>query len=61
MVEDLTKPFKTTKGNVICIEAFEHIPSQFEKQFVENIINACSGKLVISVAVEGQPGIGHVN
>lgn len=48
-------------GNVISIEVFEHIPRQFESTFVDNICNACSGKLVLSVAVEGQPGLGHVN
>ena len=28
---------------------------------MQNIVNCCSGKLVLSVAVEGQPGLGHVN
>jgi tryptophanyl-tRNA synthetase len=60
---DLTKPLPDyiPIGNVISIEVFEHIPRQFEAQFVQNIVNCCSGKLVLSVAVEGQPGLGHVN
>jgi hypothetical protein len=60
---DLSKEFdyEIPKGNVISIEVFEHIPRQFESQFVQNIVNCCSGKLVLSVAVEGQPGLGHVN
>lgn len=59
---DLTKPVPVErKGNVLSIEVFEHIPKEHEAQFVENICNCCSGKLVISVAVKGQPGLGHVN
>lgn len=60
---DLSQPLNNLShsGNVISIEVFEHIPRQFEAQFVQNILNCCSGKLVLSVAVEGQPGLGHVN
>jgi hypothetical protein len=60
---DLSKllPPEIPSGNVISIEVFEHIPRQFEAQFVQNIVNCCTGKLVLSVAVEGQPGLGHVN
>lgn len=58
---DLTHPILITKGNVISIEVFEHIPKEFEDKFVDNVVNCCRNKLVISVAVEGQPGIGHVN
>lgn len=63
LMTDLSKVvnFGGVKGNVISIEVFEHIPRQFEAQFVQNILNCCSGKLVLSVAVEGQPGLGHVN
>lgn len=62
-VADLSKPLERNgwSGNVISIEVFEHIPKEHEAQFVENICNCCSGKLVISVAVKGQPGLGHVN
>lgn len=48
-------------GNCISIEVFEHIPKSCEDIFVQNILTNCSGKLVLSVAVEGQPGLGHVN
>ena len=33
----------------------------FEDILVQNIINHCSGTLIISVAHEGQLGTGHVN
>lgn len=49
------------KGNVISLEVFEHIPEQYETNFIENIVSYCDDKLVLSVAVEGQPGLGHVN
>jgi tryptophanyl-tRNA synthetase len=59
---DLTHPiFIPQKGNVISIEVFEHIPPEFESVFVDNICRLCDNKLVLSVAVEDQPGIGHVN
>jgi SAM-dependent methyltransferase len=60
---DLSKQIeaKIKSGNVISIEVFEHIPKQFEDVLVSNIIGICTGKLVLSVAVEGQPGLGHVN
>lgn len=58
---DLSTPLVIRDGNVISIEVFEHIPKKYEKVFVENIVRCCSGKLVLSVAVEGQPGLGHVN
>lgn len=61
-VGDLTAPIAIPyPGNVISIEVFEHIPKEFEAIFVDNICKLCSGKLVLSVAVKGQPGLGHVN
>ena len=49
------------KGNVLCLEVFEHIPKQYESVFVDNIVRHCDNKLIISVAHEGQQGLGHVN
>ena len=49
------------KGSVISLEVGEHIPNQFEKVFIENLITHCDMTLVLSWAVEGQPGIGHIN
>lgn len=61
IVADLTLGLAGWQGNVISLEVFEHIPKQYENIFVQNILNCLSGKLVLSVAVEGQPGLGHVN
>lgn len=49
------------KGSVICLEVIEHIPKEKEKQVLENLHNHCNGKLIISWAVKGQGGHGHVN
>lgn len=60
--QDLTKPFTTeTKGNVIFLEVAEHVPAQFEDILLDNVANACDGKMVMSWAVRGQAGHGHVN
>jgi predicted TPR repeat methyltransferase len=62
--QDLTKPFKIDiKGNILCLEVWEHIPAKYEDAFINNIINNLSEKsfLILSVAVDGQEGLGHVN
>lgn len=62
LILDLALPITINrKGNVICIEVFEHIPNEFETHFVDNILKCLDGKLIISVATEGQEGTGHVN
>jgi len=61
-VQDLTSKFDYFEyANVFCLEVFEHIPKELEGAFVDNIVNNCFGKLIISVAHEGQQGLGHVN
>lgn len=49
------------KGNVMSLEVGEHIPEMYESQFIQNIINHCDSKLLLSWAVLNQPGIGHIN
>ncbi len=63
-VTDLTKEINIdTKGNVMCLEVGEHIPEQFLEQFLDNIANAVNenDKLLLSWAIPGQDGIGHVS
>lgn len=61
-VRDLTQEFYLgVTGSVLCLEVFEHIPPQYEQAFVDNIVRHCDSKLIISVAHEGQLGLGHVN
>lgn len=60
--QDLTKPFTVEKpGICIFLEVAEHIPAEFEKAALDNVTNACSGKLITSWAIRGQAGFGHVN
>lgn len=54
---DLKKQFDL----VISLEVGEHIPAEFESVFLKNITNHCSRYLVLSWAIPGQDGIGHVN
>jgi len=60
LTQDLDIPIK---GNVICLEVLEHIPAEFENQVLQNIVNAvgCNKLLILSWAVRGQAGYGHVN
>lgn len=55
----LPAPF-TEQHNTLCLEVGEHIPAQFEDVVLSNICKAAKD-IVLSWAVVGQPGIGHVN
>jgi len=60
--QDLSKPFKINlSGNILCLEVWEHIPPKYEDVFVDNLVNNLKGYLILSVAVDGQEGLGHVN
>lgn len=61
--QDLTKEMSEPgeKGNVMCIEVAEHIPPQFENIFLNNITKYVDRHLVLSWAIPGQGGNGHVN
>jgi predicted SAM-dependent methyltransferase/glycosyltransferase involved in cell wall biosynthesis len=59
---DLTQPYTVVmKGNVICLEVAEHIPAEFEDVFLDNVTGACNDRLILSWAIRGQGGDGHVN
>lgn len=64
-VWDLTIPFPDDyvegKYQIMCLEVAEHIPLQFEKIFLDNVMKFAQDTLVISWAVPGQGGYGHVN
>jgi hypothetical protein len=62
VIQDLSKPFQVDfKGTVMSLEVAEHVPKEFEQTFIQNLVNACNGKLIISWAIPGQRGHGHVN
>jgi 2-polyprenyl-3-methyl-5-hydroxy-6-metoxy-1,4-benzoquinol methylase len=62
-VLDLSKQFYLGKkfDVVLSLEVGEHIPKEFEEQFIDNITKHAKKHLVISWAIEGQGGSGHVN
>ncbi len=61
-IAGLTKPLESgLTGNVLCLEVGEHIPEEFEHVILDTVTQSCSGTLVLSWAVPGQPGIGHIN
>lgn len=60
--QDLSESFAVKKkGDVICLEVGEHIPRTHMDTFLDNICNACDGKLILSWAVRGQYSSSHVN
>lgn len=59
---DLTKAIgERPSGTVICLEVAEHIPPKFEDIFIKNITENCEGRLIVSWAIVGQGGCGHLN
>lgn len=58
---DLSEEIETEKGTVLCFEVAEHIPKEYEDVFLRNVVNASTGLIIISWAVKGQGGHGHVN
>lgn len=64
IVHDLTRPLprgEIGRTTTLCLEVAEHIPSFHKDIFLTNILHNCAGKVVISWAVPGQGGRGHVN
>jgi hypothetical protein len=60
--QDLTQPISDAeKGDVLLLEVGEHIPQEFESVLIDNVSRLCRGYLVLSWAVPGQAGYGHVN
>lgn len=49
------------RGQVLSLEVGEHIPAEFEDVFLDNLVTACSSRMVLSWAIPGQGGLGHVN
>lgn len=46
---------------VISLEVGEHIPEPYEQAFLDNLCEHSTGMIILSWAILGQPGIGHVN
>jgi hypothetical protein len=46
---------------VLSIEVGEHIPLEYEAQFIDNLVGICTTGVIMSWAVPGQGGRGHIN
>jgi glycosyltransferase involved in cell wall biosynthesis len=62
-VQDLTVDFNFKKKFdwILCLEVGEHIPTNYEEIFINNLDRNCKDGIVLSWAVVGQGGDGHVN
>lgn len=62
-VLDLSNPFNLDEKYdcVLSLEVGEHIPKEFEQIFIENLCNHSKKYILVSWAVIGQGGDGHVN
>ena len=61
-VADLTEQHNFGKRDwVMSLEVAEHIPKEGEKAYIENLIKHCNKGIVLSWALPGQPGDGHIN
>ena len=61
-VRDFSKPTDIRPRDLfLCLEVAEHIPADSEDDFLHNLLAPKSPYIIVSWAVEGQGGLGHVN
>jgi len=63
-IQDLTEEFYVAPVDfILCLEVGEHIPAEYSGSFINNLVTNLNagGVLVLSWAVPGQGGYGHVN
>lgn len=58
---DLTQHLERAPAQGLCLEVGEHIPAEFEAVFLDNLTRLSRRRIVLSWAVPGQGGLGHVN
>jgi len=61
---DLSEIHDYTNSKVcatLCLEVGEHIEPEFESIVLDNIANSAEKKIIMSWAIPGQGGFGHVN
>jgi len=58
---DITQPLPHQFHVALCLEVGEHIPADHEYTVLNNIAAAASKVIIMSWAVPGQDGFGHVN
>jgi cyclopropane fatty-acyl-phospholipid synthase-like methyltransferase len=62
-IMDLSKPqvFEQKSEFTISLEVAEHIPKQFEDIYIQNVHNSNTKGIILTWAIPGQGGHGHVN
>jgi 2-polyprenyl-3-methyl-5-hydroxy-6-metoxy-1,4-benzoquinol methylase len=61
-IKDFSYPVNVGKYDlVLCLEVGEHIPVEYEQIFIDNICRAAKKDVILSWALIGQGGEGHVN
>jgi hypothetical protein len=61
-VMDFSEPQQIGKFDIVLsLEVGEHIPAQYESRFLNNLRDSSNRIIILSWAIEGQPGTGHVN
>ena len=62
---NLIEPHDVAQGRaidwVVCFEVAEHIPPEHEGVFIDNLLQASPGHLLLSWRIPRQGGVGHVN
>lgn len=59
---DLTERFSfEERTNILCLEVGEHLPPQYESSFLDSLIRNSLHRIILSWAVPGQGGNGHLN
>lgn len=61
LTHDLTGVKNLTSDLVISLEVGEHIPKEYMRTYLDNITYHAKEYLIISWAIRGQAGFGHVN
>jgi len=61
-VKDFSEPVNIGRFDIVLsLEVGEHIPAPYEEIFIDNICKAAKQFIILSWAVPGQGGTGHVN
>ena len=59
---DLTEPFSfEERSDILCLEVGEHIHPEHEQQFLDRLVRNAKNRIILSWAIPGQGGNGHVN
>lgn len=60
VIQDLTQPTRYESDYAISLEVGEHIPEEYLSVFIDTVAQA-KRKVILSWAIPGQDGIGHVS